>query len=267
MQGWIKLHRQLLENPIFQNEKLLKVFIWCLLKATHEEYDQLVGREIVTLKQGQFVTGRHKGSAELNLKPSTFWDYLSVLKSNNTIDIKSDNKQSVISIVNWGLYQSGNYNPDSKSDSESNIKHDSKSDTNKKKEDKNINIDDFDAHVESINEPDSLLKNDTLKNNHIPHFESMWSSYPKKTGKQSILKSASKLKALAKISIEEMQRAIDRYKKEVDRERSTGFQRQYKDGGTWFNGSYIDYLDSSYIDPGMQAKPKDKPIINDLSRW
>src|SRR5690554_3000045 len=93
--GWIKLHRSLLDKAVFHNEKLLKVFIWCTLKATHEEYDQLVGRQIVHLMPGQFVTGRHKASEELRLKPTTTWDYLKVLESNNTIDIKSDSKFSV----------------------------------------------------------------------------------------------------------------------------------------------------------------------------
>ncbi|HIA6871830.1 TPA: DnaD domain protein, partial [Staphylococcus aureus] len=44
MTGWIKLHRKLLDSPIFQNEKLFKVFAYCLMKASHKEHTQLVGR-------------------------------------------------------------------------------------------------------------------------------------------------------------------------------------------------------------------------------
>ena len=39
MAGWIKLHRKTLDSKVFQNEKLLKTFVWCLLKASHKEYD------------------------------------------------------------------------------------------------------------------------------------------------------------------------------------------------------------------------------------
>ena len=44
MTGWIKLHRKILDSPIFQNEKLFKVFAYCLMKASHKEHTQLVGR-------------------------------------------------------------------------------------------------------------------------------------------------------------------------------------------------------------------------------
>lgn len=51
MTGWIKLHRKLLDSPIFQNEKLFKVFAYCLMKASHKEHTQLVGRRVVHLQK------------------------------------------------------------------------------------------------------------------------------------------------------------------------------------------------------------------------
>ena len=41
--GWVKLHRKLVDNPIFKNDKLFRVFMYCLLKASHKDHDQLVG--------------------------------------------------------------------------------------------------------------------------------------------------------------------------------------------------------------------------------
>lgn len=52
---WIKFYRKLLKSPIFDNEKALKVWVWCLLKATHVEREQLVGRQKVQLKKGEFI--------------------------------------------------------------------------------------------------------------------------------------------------------------------------------------------------------------------
>jgi len=124
-----------MEKAIFQNEKLLKVFIWCLLKASHSEHEQLIGRQKVTLQPGQFPTGRHKAAVELNMSPSTAWSYLKLLKANNTIDIKSNNKFSVVTVANWGLYQSEDNKPDSKSD---NI-YDNKKTTNRQQIDTNKN--------------------------------------------------------------------------------------------------------------------------------
>ena len=53
--SWIKLYRKILKSPIWENEKALKVWIWCLVKATHEERIQLVGQQEVLLQKGQFV--------------------------------------------------------------------------------------------------------------------------------------------------------------------------------------------------------------------
>lgn len=103
--GWVKLHRKLLDNPIFDNPNLLKMWIWCLLKATHQEYDQMVGLQKITLKKGQFITGRFKGSEELKLNPSTFYKHLKTLQAENLISLNSNNKITIVTIEKWGEYQ------------------------------------------------------------------------------------------------------------------------------------------------------------------
>ena len=57
MTGWIKLHRKLLDSPIFQNEKLFKVFAYCLMKASHKDHTQLVGRRVVELEKVNLCSG------------------------------------------------------------------------------------------------------------------------------------------------------------------------------------------------------------------
>ncbi|MYL44618.1 DnaD domain protein [Virgibacillus halodenitrificans] len=106
MNGWIKLHRKMLTSNIFQNEKLLKIFTYCLLKATHTEHQQVVGKQKVDLKPGQFVFGRRKAALELDMKESTVRDYMKVLKDDNVIAISPTNKFSVITVINWEIYQS-----------------------------------------------------------------------------------------------------------------------------------------------------------------
>lgn len=127
MEGYIKLHRKLLNNRIFKNEKLLKVFIWCLLKASHKEHEQTIGRQVIKLMPGQFIYGRTQAAAELKIKPSTLNDCISDMKTNSVIDIKTNNKYSLITLVNWDFYQTNN----SKSNNKTDNKTDSISDTNK----------------------------------------------------------------------------------------------------------------------------------------
>ncbi|MEW4224003.1 DnaD domain-containing protein [Rossellomorea marisflavi] len=104
--GWVKVHRKLLQSDIFQNEKLLKVFMYCLLKASHSEYKQLVGMKVVELNPGQFVFGRSKAASEMNMKESTVWMYIKLLEKLGSISINSNNKFSVITVDKWEDYQS-----------------------------------------------------------------------------------------------------------------------------------------------------------------
>ena len=76
-------------------------FLYGAYSTSHSEHEQLIGRQKVTLQRA-IPHGRHKATVELNMSPSTAWSYLKLLEANNTIDIKSNNKFSVVTVVNWG---------------------------------------------------------------------------------------------------------------------------------------------------------------------
>lgn len=103
--SYIKLFRKLLESPIFENEIALKVWIWCLLKATHKEREQLVGHQLVYLKKGQFVFGRKKAAEELKMTESMVYRYMKLLEELQMLNIKSNNKFSIVTIEKWEDYQ------------------------------------------------------------------------------------------------------------------------------------------------------------------
>ncbi|MGC9599788.1 DnaD domain-containing protein [Staphylococcus epidermidis] len=163
MTGWIKLHRKLLDSPIFQNEKLFKVFAYCLMKASHKEHTQLVGRRVVHLQKGQFVFGRKRASEELRLKESTVRDYVKLLEKLGTIDIKSDNKFSVITVVNWAIYQNEEENSDSKNDNKSTTNQhqmDSKSTSNQHQINTNKNVKNVENDKNEKNEKNVVVGDD-----------------------------------------------------------------------------------------------------------
>lgn len=132
MEGYIKLYRKLLISPVFENEKLLKIFIWCLLKASHKEREQVVGRQVVKLEKGQFIYGRKKASKELKIKETTLYDYLKLLENLSIIRVIPNNKYSIVCIEKWELYQIQEEKTD--------IKYDNKPTTNRQQMDTNKNV-------------------------------------------------------------------------------------------------------------------------------
>lgn len=114
LQGWVCVHRQLLDNPIFKNDKLFRVFMYCLLKASHSEHEQLVGDHIVPVKSGEFVTGRKSISSGTGLTEQNVRTALSKLEKLSILTSKATNKYSIISIVNWDKYQQSNQQVTSK---------------------------------------------------------------------------------------------------------------------------------------------------------
>lgn len=101
MQGYIKLHRKILDNGVFADAELLKVFVWCILKANTVP-NMVYGRKVDI---GEFITGRVTASEELHLKPSTIYKRLQKLKAQGYIDISSTTKNSLITVVNYKSYQ------------------------------------------------------------------------------------------------------------------------------------------------------------------
>ena len=91
-------------------------------------------------------------------------------------------------------------------------------------------------------------------------FEQLWSLYPLKKGKGQV-SDTQKLKLLD-IGYEELKRAISRYVKYVD---SVDYLH-YKNGSTFFNSGYIDYLDTNYEDEDSNLQKLNKSAkkqIND----
>lgn len=156
---WIKLYRKLLKSPIFENEKALKVWIWCLLKATHKDRNQLVGLQIVRLKNGQFVFGRKKASEELKMKESTIYKYISLLKKLQMIDVKSNNKFSVVSIEKWENYQTSQIESNNKGTTKEQQSNTNKNVKNVKNNKKEINKEkEIYEEIEKFTKDEKLLK-------------------------------------------------------------------------------------------------------------
>ncbi len=105
-EGWIKLHRKVLENPIVTKDNdHLAVWIWLLLNASHREHPAVFNGEKITLKPGQLITGRKKLAEECRISESKANRIISEFKSEQQIEQQTNRHGSLISILRWDEYQ------------------------------------------------------------------------------------------------------------------------------------------------------------------
>ena len=98
---FIKLNRNILNWRWYTNANTMRVFVHLLLKANIKDHDF----EDITVHRGQLVTSRKHLSLELRISEQAVRTALNHLKSTNEITIETTSKYTIISIINYNLYQ------------------------------------------------------------------------------------------------------------------------------------------------------------------
>jgi hypothetical protein len=182
--GYIKLWRKSLDSGLMQNPNLLVFWIWCLMKASHKRHKQMVGMQIVELQPGQLIFGRKAASKDLGISEMTIRTCLKKLKNLKNLTIKSTNKYSIISIVNWNTYQQANCITDQQNNQQVTSKQPA---SNHKQECKNVRKDkkpssksnfEGDAH-----ESYKTKKKRNLTDKRLISFLEFWDTFGYKSGK------------------------------------------------------------------------------------
>ena len=83
------------------------------------------------------------------------------------------------------------------------------------------------------------------------HFEDLWKLYPNKRGKSEISDNMKDL--LLDVTVDQMEEAVNRYVHEVE---TSGFERHWMNGSTWFNGRFLDYIGENYQPPKAIVKAR-----------
>ena len=130
MEGFITIHRKILDWEWYSNSNVMRVFIHCLLRANYQERSwqgNVIGR-------GQFVTSVSKLSRELGLTPRQISGALDKLKMTNEIAIKTSNRNTTITICKYDDYQtigSNECKTKRKAERQTNVKQNGKQKENK----------------------------------------------------------------------------------------------------------------------------------------
>ena len=106
MNGWIKLHRKIWENPVVTKDSdHLTIWIYLLTHATHQDMPALWKGKRITLTAGQLITGRKKLSTETGVEQSKVVRILKAFKIEHQIEQQTSPQGSLISILQWDKYQ------------------------------------------------------------------------------------------------------------------------------------------------------------------
>lgn len=103
--GYIRLWRKSLDAGWIRNHKLWAFWSYCLLKASYKEFDAIVGLQVVHLMPGEFIFGRIKAAKATGLSEQEIRTIVAFLRRCGNLTIRSTNKFSIITIVNWSTYQ------------------------------------------------------------------------------------------------------------------------------------------------------------------
>ncbi|WP_338214941.1 conserved phage C-terminal domain-containing protein [Lacticaseibacillus salsurivasis] len=116
--GWIKVYRKIRQSFVWTDANQLKLWLLILMKASHEGNRFLFNGQQVDVSSGQLVTGAHALAFEFNdgvprdnqVACRKVWRWVKRFENEGMLTIKSNNKYSVITVVNYPQYQS-NDNP------------------------------------------------------------------------------------------------------------------------------------------------------------
>ena len=179
MQGWIKLHRKLLDNWVASEPELLSLWIRLLIEANHSSSKKMFNGVMIEIKRGELIFGLEAFSAKSGISIGKLRRYLKLLEKDQMINRQKTNKYSVISIPCYDDYQLDDRQMTSKmqaNDKQTTSKQQHyknvKNDNNENNEKKEVKFD-FKKSLMSLVNDESLVKDymDIRRKNKLPNSE------------------------------------------------------------------------------------------------
>ncbi len=103
--GWFPVHRKIFASDVWQHPTARIVWIYILGTVTHQEVTLSERYQAVTLQPAQMVTSQDAIAAKCRLSRKSVRSALNYLKATNRVAIKSANRFSIITVLNWPAYR------------------------------------------------------------------------------------------------------------------------------------------------------------------
>ena len=246
--GWIKIHRQI-QNCLIWDDKpfnMASAWIDLLLLANHEDKETIFDKKPILVKRGQRITSVRELSARWGWGKDKTLRFLRLLESEKMIVKDSDSRRTLLTIVNYGIYQ------DCEAENKTVVRTLTGQSQATNKNDKNDKNNNIRSNSDDLNETEKPKKNKpklTEEENDelVKNFEIIYNSYPKKVGKASGFKVYKQWLngrnidgTRIKLTNRQMWYAIAKYKKYIEKEE---MEPQYIKQFDTFMRNILDYVE------------------------
>jgi len=105
LNGWLKVHRKMLDHWVSEEPELFAMWMRLLLEANHSDKKTMFNGALVEIQRGQTLFGLEAFEAKSGISRKKLRRYLDMLEKEGMIGRQRTNKYSLISIVNYDSYQ------------------------------------------------------------------------------------------------------------------------------------------------------------------
>ena len=108
MEGWIKLHRKILDHYLFNEDRVFskyEAWEYIILSANHSDSKFLLGNELIQLKAGQLVTSQSKLMEKFKWSKSKLKNFFELLSKDGMLKVETDTKKTTLTVVKYKDYQ------------------------------------------------------------------------------------------------------------------------------------------------------------------
>lgn len=104
--GWIRLHRKIRDNWIWDDPEKLRAWLDILLMVNHEDKEIPFNGKIITIRRGQRLTSISQLAERWHWNRKRVVRYLDLLEGAGMCTTERTTSGTTINVVNWDFYQS-----------------------------------------------------------------------------------------------------------------------------------------------------------------
>lgn len=105
LQGWIKLHRKLLDHWSASEPEMLATWVRLLLEANHQDAKKMFNGSLVEIKRGQLIFGYNAFSTKSGVTKKKLERYMKLFEAEGMLERQRGSKYSLITIACYDSYQ------------------------------------------------------------------------------------------------------------------------------------------------------------------